>query len=220
MSASRTRTYARMHATQASTYLALACAVLLASGCATIARPAPGPRPASWARPVAAHAGLPNLHRVSATLYRSAQPTREGFAFLSEQPNLDHADRPIKTVVSLRLSDGDAPLVAATSPLRLEQIRFKPWRPTNEDVVKFLRIATTPVLQPVLVHCKHGSDRTGVMVAIYRVAYEGWTKEQATSEMIGGGFGFHPIWKNLLRYLNALDVDAIKQQVAKQGAWR
>lgn len=172
-----------------------------------------------WARPIAAHAGLPNLHRVNATLYRSAQPSHEGFAFLSEQLSLDHADSPIKTVVSLRLSDGDAPHVAATSPLRLEQIRFKPWRPTNEDVVKFLRIATTPALQPVLVHCKHGSDRTGVMVAIYRVAYEGWTKEQATSEMVGGGFGFHPIWRSLLRYLNALDVDAIKQEVARQGAW-
>lgn len=219
MSTSRMRACERMRGARANTYLAIASAVLLAGACATIAPPAPGPRPVTWARPVTAHAGLPNLHRVSASLYRSAQPTNEGFAFLSEQRSLDHADRPIRTVVSLRLSDGDTQLVAATSSLRLEHIRFKPWHPKNEDVVKFLRIATTPALQPVLVHCKHGSDRTGVMVAIYRVAYEGWTKEQAVSEMTGGGFGFHPIWKNLLRYLIALDVDAIKQEVASQGAW-
>jgi hypothetical protein len=58
------------------------------------------------------------------------------------------------------------------------------------------------------------------MVAIYRIAFEGWTKTQATHEMINGGFGFHPMWQNLLRYIEELDVDAIKAEVAKQGAWQ
>ena len=75
-------------------------------------------------------------------------------------------------------------------------------------------------MQPVLVHCQHGSDRTGIMVAIYRVAFEGGTKAQATDEMINGGFGFDPMWQNLLRYIEELDVNAIKEQVAKQGAWQ
>ena len=87
-------------------------------------------------------------------------------------------------------------------------------------MVKFLRIATTPAMQPVLVHCLHGSDRTGTMVAIYRIAYGGWSKAQATEEMIIGGFGFHPMWKNLLSYIDELDVNAIKAQVANQGAWQ
>ena len=104
-----------------------------------------------------------------------------------------NADRPIKTVVSRRAFHDDAPLVPASSALRLERVRFKMWHPENEDVVKFLRIATTPALQPVLVHCQHGSDRTGTMVAIYRIAFESWTKAQATDEMINGGFGFHPM---------------------------
>jgi protein tyrosine/serine phosphatase len=108
-----------------------------------------------------------------------------------------------------------APLVTG---LRLEQIRFKTWHPEDEDVIKFLRIATTPSLQPVLVHCQHGADRTGTMVAIYRIAYQGWTKKQATVEMINGGF--HPMWQNLLRYIEKLDVDKIKEQVAQQGAWK
>jgi hypothetical protein len=200
--------------------LALGSVLALFGGCST-AQPTPaGLRPENWASPVAASPGLPNLHRVNASLYRSAQPSREGFVFLGKQPSLASGDRPIKTVLSLRAFNDDVPLVLPSSVLRLEQIRFHTWHPENEDVVKFLRIATTPAMQPLLVHCQHGSDRTGTMVAIYRVAYEGWTKAQATDEMINGGFGFHPLWQNLLRYIEELDIDAIKAQVAKEGAWQ
>ena len=204
-----------------SSTFALVCMLMLSVGYTSAATAGtPAPRPATWATPVAANPGLPNLNRVNATLYRSAQPTKEGFAFLGTQTSLAPGDRPIKTIVSLRAFNDDAPLVAEKSTLHLEQIRFKTWHPENEDVVKFLRIATTPAMQPVLVHCQHGSDRTGTMVAIYRIAYEGWTKQQATDEMIKGDFGFHPMWQNLLHYIDELDVDAIKAQVAKQGPWK
>lgn len=195
-------------------------ALAFIGGCATTAPAPSGPRPASWASPVAASPGLPNLYRVNASLYRSAQPSRTGFVFLESRPSLAVGDPPINTVVSLRAFNNDSSLVATSSVLRLEEISFKTWHPEDEDVVKFLRIATTPALQPVLVHCRHGSDRTGTMVAVYRIVVEGWTKAQATDEMVRGGFGFHPMWQNLLRYIDALDVDAIRAEVNAQGPWQ
>lgn len=176
-------------------------------------------RPQNWAVPII-NPGLPNLNRVSSSLYRSAQPTMAGFVLLSKQESFIKGDQAIRTVVSLRTFNDDAPVVPKNSPLRLEQIRFKTWHPEDEDVVKFLRIAKTPSMQPLLVHCQHGSDRTGTMVAIYRIAYEGWSKSQATEEMINGGYGFHPMWQNLLNYIEKLDVNKIKEQVAKQEEWK
>jgi hypothetical protein len=199
---------------------ALAGALTFAAGCSTFPPSATDPRPAHWATPVTVTPGLHNLYRINATLYRSAQPTTQGLEFLVTQPTLSAADEPVRTVVSLRASNDDIPPGPASPKLRVEQIRYKAWRPANEDVLKFLRIATTPALQPVLVHCQDGSARTGTMVAIYRVAFEGWTKVQATDEMIHGGFGFNPMWEDLIRYIEALDINAIKEDVAKQGAWQ
>lgn len=173
-----------------------------------------------WATSLSVNKGLPNLNRINSTLYRSAQPTKKGFEFLSHQPRLYLLDQPIKTVVSLRAFHEDSAVMPSASPLRLEQIRFKTWHPEHEDIIKFLRIVTTPELQPVLVHCQHGSDRTGMMIAIYRIIVDGWTKEQAKEEMVQGDFGFHPIWQNLLHFIDDLDVDALKVELANEGPWK
>jgi hypothetical protein len=208
--------------------LALASVLTLVGGCAEV-KPVPcGCRPENWASPVqrmicasAENPGLANLYRVNSSLYRSAQPTKEGFEFLNKQESLANGDRPIKTVVSLRAFHSDAPLVLASSRLRLERIPFKTIHPENEDVVRFLRIATTPALQPVLVHCQHGSDRTGLMVAIYRIAFDNMQEPEATNEMIHGGFGFHKIWLcwpvSLPGYIKKLNLAHIKKEVEKLG---
>lgn len=203
-------------------FVALLLIGLLAnvSSCAAAPTAAIKPRPAAWATEVSAVPGLPNLYRVNAGLYRSAQPSREGFLFLGRHEGLAAGDLPIKTVLSLRASDDDAELAMPGSNLRLERIRFKTWHAEDEDVVKFLRIVNTPSMQPVLVHCKHGADRTGTMLAVYRIVQEGWSKQQAIDEMTDGGYGFHPIWNNLPRYIQALDIEAIRKEVLQQGPWR
>ncbi|MBN1769929.1 MAG: tyrosine-protein phosphatase [Deltaproteobacteria bacterium] len=158
------------------------------------ARP-PDARPATWAVPLT-EPGLPNFHRVDDGLYRGAQPGAEGMRSLERLG--------VRTVVNLRAAHSDRDELRGTS-LDYEHISFKPWHPEDEDVEAFLGIATDPARRPVFVHCQHGADRTGMMVAIYRMVVQGWSVEDAVAELTGGGFGFHPVWDNLLDYLRTLD---------------
>ena len=56
------------------------------------------------------------------------------------------------------------------------------------------------VPKPVYVHCQHGEDRTGLVIAAYRVRQCGWTKEHAMEEARGHGyrwwlnFGLNRTW--------------------------
>ena len=159
-------------------------------------------RPAKWAKPLERE-GLPNLHRVSDGLYRGAQPTDAGFAELAKMG--------VKTVVNLRSFHSDR-IRCRRHDLRYERIRCQAWDADDDEVVEFLRIATDPKRQPVFVHCQHGADRTGMMTAVYRVAVEGWTKEEAIREMTEGGFGYHTFWRGLIEYVRELDVAAIRRE--------
>ena len=161
-------------------------------------------RPANWAvAPAQPIPGLPNFYRVSDKLYRGAQLSAEGARRLQGMG--------IKTIVSLRAFHDDEAL-ALDVPIARESIRFKTWHPENEDVIRFLKIVVDPDRTPVFVHCQHGADRTGTLIAIYRIVVEGWSKDEAIREMTEGGYGFHPLWKNLKRYIRELDVDAIRRQ--------
>lgn len=185
--------------------LAAAGFVGLSCGCAT--HPESAVRAADWAEPVVL-AGVPNLHRVSEELYRSAQPTETGMVNLRLMG--------IKTVVNLRSLGSDCG-AATGAGLACESIPMQAWRVDREDAVKFLRITTDPARVPVLVHCRHGADRTGVMSALYRVAVQGWPKGKAIREMLEGGFGFHSAWKNLPAWLRRSDIEAIKKEAAAAG---
>jgi protein tyrosine phosphatase (PTP) superfamily phosphohydrolase (DUF442 family) len=170
----------------------------------TGSQPPAGPAERSrWAKPIA-KPGLPNLHQVSPVLYRGARPEPQGVQELAKMG--------VKTIVDLQTSL-DRPIAEdETSGTGIEVIHigFDPWHPQENDVVCFLKVATDQGKQPLFVHCRHGSDRTGMMCAIYRIVVDGWTKEQAISEMTEGGFGFHPVWQNLPMYIRALDVEKLK----------
>jgi len=148
--------------------------------------------------------GLPNLHKVSDVLYRGAQPTEDGFRELKGMG--------IKTVVNLRSFHTDS---GKLNGLTGEHLWVKAWHPEDKEVVRILQLVTNTNSTPIFVHCQHGADRTGTMCAIYRVAVQGWTKEEAIEEMTKGNFGYHKIWVNLIRYIRELDIDAIKKRVGE-----
>jgi protein tyrosine phosphatase (PTP) superfamily phosphohydrolase (DUF442 family) len=159
-------------------------------------------RPTNWAQPILLE-GVPNLHKVRDTLYRSAQPSAEGMKNLKTMG--------IETIVNLRSFHSDRDKIKETG-LAYEHIYMKAWHPEEEDAVRFLQIVTNSKRTPVLVHCQHGADRTGAMCAIYRVAVQGWSREEALKEMTEGGFGFHGIWQDLVQWINSLEMEEIKKR--------
>jgi protein tyrosine phosphatase (PTP) superfamily phosphohydrolase (DUF442 family) len=173
--------------------------LVAAVGGATEERLATGPRDSRWAvhltRP-----GLPNLHRVSTGLYRGGQPEKGGLDSLAQLG--------VRTVVSLRAFHSQRKEVEGRG-LRYERIGFRVWDLEDENMRRFLAVATDPEKQPVFVHCRRGADRTGVAVAVYRVCVEGWTKEDAIAEMMTGGFHFHYSWQHLVRYVRDLDTEHV-----------
>jgi protein tyrosine phosphatase (PTP) superfamily phosphohydrolase (DUF442 family) len=58
-----------------------------------------------------------------------------------------------------------------------------------EAIERFLTVMDDPATYPVLIHCKAGLHRTGVLVAVYRMEYEGWAPREALAELLDNGFG-------------------------------
>jgi tyrosine-protein phosphatase SIW14 len=160
------------------------------------------PRPEKWAQPVASTV-LKNWYVVTPDLYRSEQPDRKGFEEVRAQG--------IRSIVNLRGNHSDDMLVqglgfnAITVPMTADGF-------SEEDIVKALQ-AIKDAPKPVLVHCQHGADRTGVVIAMYRVVFQSWSKEDAIAELKGGGFGFHWYYFNIPSFIKNVDVARIKARL-------
>lgn len=84
---------------------------------------------------------------------------------------------------------------------------------TVADLVNALRVLHDAP-KPVLVHCWHGSDRTGAVVAAYRIVFQDWTPAAAADEFQHGGFGYHERWfPHLVSLLTTLDVAEVRRRV-------
>jgi protein tyrosine/serine phosphatase len=121
---------------------------------------------------------LPNFHQVNEHLYRGAQPLSGGMRLL--------ATKGIKTIVNLRGEDEGTRVEstdAREAGLRYFNVPMKGLsRPTDEQVEKVLAIINDSQNWPVFVHCNHGKDRTGTIIACYRISHDGWTSEKAKAE--------------------------------------
>jgi len=142
------------------------CALFfLVTGCATGSRGFP---------PVE---GIANFDEVSPHLYRGAQPNRVGLQHLHKLG--------IRTVINLRatndtwMAEGDEARAQGMNYCNVPMSGFG--RPKMETVLTVLSIIEKSP-SPVFVHCQYGCDRTGTIIACYRVKHEGWKSSKALNE--------------------------------------
>lgn len=150
--------------------------------------------------------GVDNFYKVSETLFRSAQPTETGMK------NIESFG--IGTVISLRSKQKDTEL-AKNTELNLIHVSMRAWNPKYEDAVKvmYLLNPNNPDInrKPILIHCYHGADRTGMMVALYRMVYQNWEREKALNEMLNGGYGYHSMWKDIVTFIKIVDIEQLRK---------
>lgn len=164
------------------------------------ARIAPlSPRLAHWAQPVPSE-HLKNFYKLDDKVYRSAQPDKKGFKEL--------ATLGIRNVLSFRDYHSDE----GGFGLTLYRVRMDAGDIEVAKVVEALRILKNSN-GPILIHCWHGSDRTGLVSAMYRILFQGWSKEKALDELMHGGYGYHSLYKNIPEFLQQVDVAEIRKRV-------
>lgn len=148
-----------------------------------------------------------NCYRLSPELYRSGQPGEGGFKALEKLG--------IKSVLNLREyhSDDDE---AEHTGLRLYRIKLAAGKVTREELMNcLLTINSAP--KPILVHCWHGSDRTGIVCAAYRIVMQDWTPEKALEELMDERFGHHrSYYSNLAELIRTTDWKAFKTEFRKK----
>jgi len=147
-----------------------------------------------WAQPVDQAF---NLYRMQPDLYRSALPNAE------QQGELQQLK--IATVINF-YQRSDADWLSVPSIRQIHQPLHAD-RMDDADVLQALRsIRQAQVDGPVLIHCKHGQNRTGMIAAMYRIVYQGWSRQQAIDEMREGGFGGRERFEDAERYLQQVDL--------------
>jgi protein tyrosine/serine phosphatase len=140
-----------------------------------------------WAQRVT-NVDLPNFHAVAPGINRSGQPSLDALAML--------ARKGYKTVVDLRMEADQVSQEAEFAKqlgMKFVAIPMDELHGPSQTVVQtFIATLKDPQNQPVLVHCADGQDRTGAMIAFYRMQEQKWPAPKAYKEMVK--YGFHPMF--------------------------
>ena len=181
--------------------LLLSCSLLTA--CVQTPALAPSERPKHWGTLLNQQH---NLYQISPDVFRSEQPSHELASEIQKYG--------IDVVINLRTRDDDAKTLSNTN-LKLVHIPIQTWAINREDllnVMQQIQLAKQNK-QKVLIHCYHGSDRTGASIAMYRIIFEDWDRQDAIHEMKHGGYGFHVVWKNIEALFTAENIKWIREQL-------
>ena len=126
---------------------------------------------------------IKNFYQIDSHVYRGAQPSKQGFDYLNKLG--------IKTVIDLRETDRrsrkEEKLVTAAGMnyINVPMTGLQP--PTQAEIDRILAILEDGSTGPVFVHCKRGADRTGAVIAAYRIDHDGWDNDKALSEAMARG---------------------------------
>jgi len=148
---------------------------------------------------------LTNLYKIDSGVYRSEQPSKDDFKALEKYG--------IGEILNLRNRHSDDDEAAGTT-VKLYRVKTKAHSINEKQLIEALRIIKNRKT-PIVIHCHHGSDRTGAVCALYRVVFQNVSKEDAIHEMTKGGFGFHRIYKNIIRRIEEADVERIRKELMK-----
>jgi tyrosine-protein phosphatase SIW14 len=159
-----------------------------------------GIRDIAWAKPIA-NDSLGNFYKINDSVYRSMQPSETSFQYLSNVG--------IKSILNLREIHSDSKKIKNLN-LKNYHVPMNAANFNDVEIIAALKIMKN-CPKPVVVHCKHGSDRTGVVIAMYRIVFENWEKQKAIEELTTGGYGFHLMYKNIPTYIKNVDIDFIKK---------
>jgi protein tyrosine/serine phosphatase len=121
---------------------------------------------------------IPNFHQVDGHLYRGAQPSARDFPSLARMG--------VKTVLDLR--DGAGHVRGEQKQVQAAGMRYVSLpmngleAPSEQQIARALEILQDEASGPVFVHCRRGADRTGTVVACYRIAHDRWPNQKALDE--------------------------------------
>jgi len=136
------------------------------------------------------YAELPRFHEVSERLYRGAQPLDRGISKLQELG--------VNTVINLR-GPNDLTRAEETEAralgLNYFNIALPGWgRPQDDRIARIMELINAPESGRVFIHCRAGVDRTGLIVAIYRMTHDGWSSDRALAEAERLGMRRTQLW--------------------------
>lgn len=157
-----------------------------------------------WAKKVDS-TGLNNLYKLNDSIYRSEQPDSIAFANLKKIG--------IKSILNITTQQNDT-AIPGNQDFNFYFVRMKAERFSDSDIINALTVIRNAP-KPILIHCRHGSDRTGVVIAMYRIIYENHTKQEALDELRNGGYGFNTIFVNIPKYIKKVNIAKLRDKLTK-----
>ena len=191
------------------------CALIAVTGCRQLPLPLQVPSPTHTSKPPTNEfAGLTNFGKVTDHIWRGAQPTAAGYENLVQRGH-------VKSFLSLRRGANRDEVyfrLEKIAGVTCRQVSMKEWDPGQDSLrqlalaLKTLKeLSDNPKTRPVYVHCKAGENRTGFVIAAYRIVYQGWTAEEAVREM--RTYGFYRVWARDEWFLKNLDLSRLRQLI-------